>query len=111
MQRDEVEQLLGSFTGGLVRSSYPSWREDHLEGVVSGLVRRSQHHVLEDGQTPDDAWRLEGAGQAASRDQMGTETLYRLAFEDHLTFVGRVETGDQIERCGLPRSIRTDQRG
>ena len=75
------------------------------------LPRRYQHDVLQNGhelQLPAD---LKCAAESLVKGLVQGQPVDSLSLEGYLAFIGFVESGDQIEECRFPGSIRAYQTG
>src|SRR6185436_11780158 len=106
---DEVEELERASHDAfffLKRAAIP---EDCAQDAGARLPMPADHDILDRREIGEETDVLEGARDACRGDLVRLQAVERAAVEDESAFVGRIDTGEDIEERGLAGAIRADQ--
>ena len=106
---DEREQISGlrkalSFLSPEARRS-----KQAVDQATAELVRKSDHHVLQNGQFAEKAGGLKSAGDAATGDLVWREPRDHLVSEANAARGRGVVAAQHVQQHGLARAVRPDQ--
>ena len=83
--------------------------QEEVEEPLAGLTIGADHHVVEDGEALGEARNLEGAAEPPRRDAFDAAERQGPAVELHLSAIGRVDAGYDVEQRRLARAVGPDQ--
>src|ERR1700679_3043810 len=70
----------------------------------------SDHNVLEQGHLLPETYGLKRASDTSFGDLRRQKADQRLPIDADVAVIGTIDTGDEIERCRLAGTVRTDER-
>jgi len=109
-----LQEPIGSTHGIAFLVLGPSGLHDGTDDAGLGAAVPGHHDVLQGRHVREQADILKGARQPFGRDTVGFQVVDAFRFsartaDEDIAARGLIDTGDAVEKCGLPGAVRSDQ--